>query len=154
MQELDAIADRWGDSDVLAEFSLPEIKAFVDLAYLVMMADHEITDQEAGHLREQLNTLPFANKGQATEALGDHLARTRKVVGQILGARQKVDRYIDRATARITEADHRAATMQVLSLISFADEPHENEADLFYRIGRSFGFERDRIEEAWKAAHT
>lgn len=150
---LEQIARRYEDSDVLRDFSLPEAKALVDLSYLMIYVDQEVSDEELEALRSQLERMPFANEEQLQAVLGDHISRVRRALTSIVSDEDEVAEFIDGAAARIIEGAHRREALEVLSLISFADKAHPTEASTYFRIGQAFGFDRDTIKEAWDSAH-
>ena len=145
-EELDR---RFGEDETLREFSLPEAKALIDLAFVVIMVDRKVTEEETDALRDQLETLPFATKQQAKDALSDHIDRACRAIAHILQDDGSIDSYIQGAAARIQSPEHRRRTLQVLSVVSFADEPHPQETTTFFKVGDAFGWDRPDISELW-----
>lgn len=153
MSDHPTLDERYGDSEVLAEFSLPESKALIDLALLVMMVDREITDAELDALHEQIGALPFATRGQAEAALSDHMDRAQRTIATLLDNDndRAVHSYVDSATQRIQVQERRRKTLEVLSLLSNADEPVADETEIYFRVGAAFGFSDDQLDEIWLA---
>lgn len=149
MDTFEEIERDYDASETLRTFSLPESKAAIDLAFLAVMIDRNVTAEELDALRQQLEHLPFATKQQAKEALSDHIDRTQRAVAEMLDSDMSIDHFIADRTDSIQGAEGRRATLELLSIVSFADRPHPSEADTFFRVGESFGYSRDELEEIW-----
>ncbi len=147
----DTLEERFSHSDRLAGFSLPESRALIDLAFLMIMVDREVSDAELDRLRSELEKLPFANKGQAERALSDHMARSRQTVADVVADDEARRAFIEGATQRIQAKKDRKFVLQFLSLLSAADDYHESETQTWVEIADAFGFEADDLDALWAA---
>ena len=137
------------DSEILGEFSLPESKAFVELAMLIIHIDREVTDIERDEFDAQLASLPFTDP-QKERILGPHIARTEKVLEQTLGDPDAVETFIENATDRLQGRSHRKHALELLVALAYADQPQFEESHTYQQIGEAFGFDEDEREEIWE----
>ncbi len=127
--KLDQYDHGYDDSDVLRKFSLPEAKALVDLSYLMIYIDGEVSDEELQTLRAQIERMPFANSEQVRAVLGDHINRVCRALTTIVADDDEVADFIDSAAGRIAEGAHRRTALEVLSLILFCRQGRPRRGD-------------------------
>lgn len=151
MSNKTTLDEHFGDSNWLAEFSLPESRALIDLAYLMIMVDREVTDAEMEALQSQLEKLPFANREQADRALSDHTERSRKTVADVVDDEEARRAFIEGATQRIQARDHRESVLEFLSLLSAADDYDSAETQTWVEVAKAFGVDVDDLPEYWAA---
>ena len=144
--ELEAIYD----SDILDEFSLPESKAFVELAMLILHADRDVTDLERDELEAQLESLPLTVT-QQERVLERHIDRMENVLEQLLDNPESTEEFIADATDRLQGPRHREHALELLVALAYADKPEMEESEIYRRIGRAFGFDESKVEEIWEA---
>jgi len=143
--------EQYDDAELLEDFSLPESRALIDLSYLMIVVDREVTDAELEALRNQLEELPFPDQRRADRALSDHVERSRRTVTEIVdddGARRA---FIEGATQRIPARADREFVLEFLSLLSAADDYDSAETRTWVEIAEAFGFEADDLPDLWAA---
>lgn len=136
------------DSEILDEFSLPESKAFVELAMLIVHVDRQVTDLELDELDAQLAALPFTDT-QQERILGRHVDRTEKVLQQILDDADSIQTFVEDATDRLQGRRHRRHALELLVALAYADEPELEESAIYQEIGEAFGFDPQEREAIW-----
>jgi hypothetical protein len=135
----------FGDSDILSDFTDRELKAFVDLAFLVVMADREVTEDELDALGDQLFKLAFESQTQAVELLEEEGAEIRARIEQRLDDPEKVESFIRRRAELITGGAHRETALDILASLAYADDLAPSEQDVCFQIGRAFGFPGEMV---------
>lgn len=145
------LEDRFESADRIRDFTLPESRALIDLAFLMIMVDRKVTDVELGTLRDQLERLPFANKQQADRALSDHIDRARQTAANIVEDEEARRAFIEGATQRIPGRNDREFVLEFLSLLSAADDYHDAETQTWVEIAEAFNLEADELPDYWAA---
>jgi len=135
----------YGHSEMLADFSERELRAFIELAFLVVMADREVTEQELDALREQLFKLAFESQAEAAEMLDEKGEQIRIRVDRMLEDESKVESFIRRRAELISGGAHRETALDILASLAYADELAPSEEDVCFQIGRSFGFPGEMV---------
>ncbi|QDG54152.1 TerB family tellurite resistance protein [Persicimonas caeni] len=142
------LREELAQSDVISDFTLEESRAFVDLAVLVMMIDEQVTTDELEELSDQLAALPFEDAEEIERELGDQIAYARKTVDELLDDKDQIDSYIAETAAKIDGDDHRQHVLELLAVLAYSDEVDIQETDICHRVGKAFGFDEKRIEDA------
>ncbi len=135
----------YGHSEMLADFSERELRAFIDLAFLVVMADREVTEQELDALREQVFKLAFESQAEVAEMLDEEGRQIRRRVEGMLGDDAKVESFIRRRAELISGGAHRETALDILASLAYADDLAPSEEDVCFQIGRAFGFPGEMV---------
>lgn len=137
--------DRYGDSDLLDQFTLEESAAFADLAILVVMADREVSDEELEALSEQLLSLVFEDEAEVEEAYGERAENVKQSISSVLVRDDELERFIRERANAISGGAHREEALEMLATLAYADGLDPSEEDICFEIGRAFGFPSEMV---------
>ncbi|MGM0559021.1 MAG: hypothetical protein ACQEVA_21735, partial [Myxococcota bacterium] len=121
MPDLESLQDKLGGGDALSSFSLAESQALADLAVLVIMVDHKVTDEELAELSESLRELPFDSEREVEEALGEHMEAAKKAAEAFEDNDDALDEYIAERAKIIEPEEHREAALEKLAELIYSD---------------------------------
>lgn len=145
MMTLQQLAARFQDTDTLANLTVEQSKAFVDLLILTVLIDNQITETELEGLSAQWSMLPFAGDEALEREVGEHGAQTRAFIQENFEDDEAMGGLLDRIAAALTDDDVREAALQMVAVVSLADGVEHDEAALCYTVGARFGFDEGRI---------
>lgn len=131
----------------LSDFDLEESKALISLAFLVVMADHDVSDEELEELNEQLTALPFPTSADLERVLTRHGTRVQGRVHAVLNDEARRQEFIDDAVHTMRSEEHARAAFRVLADLIYSDDLDPHEKDVAFQVGRTMDFEDDTIEQ-------
>jgi uncharacterized tellurite resistance protein B-like protein len=141
------LREQHGNTELLETFSDDEALALVDLAFLVVMIDGEVTDRELEEISHHLLGVVFDREAEAKEMLESHGAlETRERLHEYLASDEDLAPFVEARTDRIDDSAHRKAALEVLGTLSYADGLDSTEEGICHEIGRAFGFDEETIE--------
>ena len=147
MKVLNELDVRYEDSAVLEKFNKKEGVALVDLAYLVMLIDHDISDKQLEEFRTRVFGLTLSDGEMLEDVLsGGEIVKPVELKG-ILDDEEAIDDFV-RERAEVFEGEkHRQEVLRVLATLSYSDGLEEEEEGICHEIGRVFGLDEETIEE-------
>ena len=146
----DALDPEHGESDVLESFTDEETLALVDLAFLTIMVDGEVTDVELHSMSNELLEVAFDAEQKAEDILRAHGADDiREEIDRKLEQDESFEDFIQERVERIETREHREAALEVISTLSYSDGLDETEEDIYHDIGRAFGFDEATLEDCF-----
>jgi predicted DsbA family dithiol-disulfide isomerase len=148
MPDLESLQDELGGESSLSSFSLEESQALADLAVLVIMVDHKVTDEELAELSESLRELPFDSERDVEEALGEHMEAAKKAAEAFEEDDSALDDYIAERAKVIEPEDHREAALEKLAELIYSDGAAADEESILHRIGKAFGMDSQKVQDA------
>ena len=147
MKLLDELNARYDESAVLTGFDTRQGAALVDLAYLVMMIDHDVTDKQLDQLRKRVFGLTLTDGQMLEDVLtGGEIVKPVEIEG-LLSNDQALQAFVERRSKEFESEEQRREVLRVLATLSYSDGLEEEEEGICHEIGRSFGLDDDTIED-------
>lgn len=147
MKLLEELKERYDESEVLSGFAKEEGIALVDLAYLVMLVDEDLSDGELGKFRERIFGLTLSEGDMLQDVLSGGEITPPIEVREIVGDAEATDEFVETRSEKIHGEAHRGEALRVLATLSYSDGMAEDEEGICHEIGRRFGFDDDEIEK-------
>lgn len=130
----------------LSDFDLDESKALVSLAFLLVEADHEVSDEELDELNAKLSDLPFPTESDLERMLARHGERVHGRVLAVLNDDERRLEFIEKTVDPFQNDRHARAALHVLADIAYSDDIDPSEKDVFFEIGDALGVDEDAVE--------
>jgi uncharacterized tellurite resistance protein B-like protein len=148
MASLEALHREFGESSILRDFTAEESMALIDLSFLVINVDGEVTGPEIRNLTEEVMELTSDGGSSAGTTLSQRRAEHEERLEDVLRSGENTREFIQERAGLIETRDHRLEALKVLGSLSYSDGLHRDEESIIHEIGDAFGFTSDEIEDA------
>lgn len=147
MGTLEQLEEEYADSDLLKDFDRQEAIALMELAFLVVMIDGEVTNEELMQLTKRVLTLTFADVEEAEAVLEEHGMATKERIDEMGEQGEDARPFIEERVDVFADEDHRKKALEVLGTLAYADGLDEDEQGLCHVIGEAFGLDDEEIDD-------
>ncbi len=148
MASFEALQREFGESSVLENFSAEESMALIDLSFLVINVDGEVSGPEIRNVTEEVMQLTADDASSAESMLAQRRAEHQERLEDVLRSGENTQAFIEERVGLFDSDEHGMEALKVLGSLSYSDGLAESEESICYQIGRAFGFSDDEIEDA------
>lgn len=145
MAEIETFGRKYGGSDALRDFSREESLAFADLAFLVIMADRNVSEAELETVSDQLLSLAFDSEEEIEREYGGEEETVQDEIAEVLGDEEAVEDFVRRRATRIEGGAHREEALEMLATLAYADGLDPSEEDVCFQVARALGFPSEMV---------
>lgn len=147
MKILEELEARYEESSVLKGFSMDEGVALVDLAYLVMLVDEDLSKGELEQFKKTVFGLTLTEGEGVEEVLTSGAVTPPMQVREKVGDAALMETFIRQRAAEFDSEDHKREALRVLATLSYSDGMEQKEEGVCHVIGRMFGLDDATIED-------